>query len=195
MHDKLFQEIDRLWGDSSTGNIRLHVLGSGALMMQVDYRRPTNDGDVFETLELTPAIRDRLKKLAGRDTELHIRLGMYLDIVANGIPFLAHVPTWRPQHALNATLQHFEISALDVVDVVVSKLKRFNARDRSDIDAMVQRDLVDHDLMLERFESAKDIFAHDARADDLPAIVMNLHTVERDMLQVPESDIELPSWI
>jgi hypothetical protein len=36
---------------------------------------------------------------------------------------------------------------------------------------------------------------HDARADDLPRIVRNLHRVERDMFDVPETDIELPPWV
>ena len=195
MHDRLFQELDRLWDVSSSGKTPLRVIGSGALMMQVDYRRPTNDGDVFETLELTREVLVGLRKLAWRGTTLHVRLVMYIDVVANGIPFLAQQPRWRPQPALNATLQHFEIYALDVVDVVVSKLKRFNANDRSDIEAMVKRDLVDHDEMLACFASAKDLFAHDARADDLPQIIKNLHSVERDMLLVPETEIELPHWI
>jgi hypothetical protein len=59
---------------------------------------------------------------------------------------------------------------------------------------MIQRDLIDHDRMLECFQSAKDIFAYDARADELRMITRNLHTVERDMLLAPESEIDLPSW-
>jgi hypothetical protein len=41
-------------------------------------------------------------------------------------------------------LAHFRIEVLDVVDVVVSKLKRFHANDLRDIEAMVDRDLVPH---------------------------------------------------
>jgi hypothetical protein len=84
---------------------------------------------------------------------------------------------------------------LDVVDVVVSKLKRFNANDQSDIDAMIERGLVPHDRLIDRFRAAVDEFMGDARAEDLPKYVANLHRVERDMLVVPETEIELPSWI
>ena len=37
--------------------------------------------------------------------------------------------------------------------------------------------------------------ACDARGSKLPEIVENLHRVERDMIGVEETEIELPSWI
>jgi hypothetical protein len=60
---------------------------------------------------------------------------------------------------------------------------------------MVDLDLVPHERLIERFRAAVDEFSGDARADQLPAYVANLHRVERDMLGVAESDIDLPSWI
>jgi hypothetical protein len=82
-----------------------------------------------------------------------------------------------------------------VVDVVVSKLKRFHANDVSDVRAMVDAGRVDHARLVERFRLAVDVFSCDARADDLPRYVGNLHRVEREYFGVPESDIELPDWI
>lgn len=84
---------------------------------------------------------------------------------------------------------------LDVVDVVVSKLKRFHANDQSDIDAMIQRDLVPHARLIDQFRTAVDAFIGDSREADLPKYIDNLHRVERDMLGVPETEFELPSWI
>jgi hypothetical protein len=55
--------------------------------------------------------------------------------------------------------------------------------------------LVPHDELIARFRSAVDIFSYDARADDLPKYVEHLHRVERDMLDVDETEIELPPWI
>ena len=74
-----------------------------------------------------------------------------------------------------------------VVDVVVSKLKRFSPNDTSDIDAMVHRGLVGHEPLLERFRLAYDEFTYDARAADLPKIVGHLNQVERDMLGESET--------
>lgn len=84
---------------------------------------------------------------------------------------------------------------LEVVDVVVSKLKRFHANDRYDIAAMVDCELVPHALLLERFRSAVDAFSLDARAAELPQCVANLHLVERDFFGTDESEIELPPHI
>jgi len=81
------------------------------------------------------------------------------------------------------------------VDVVVSKLKRFHADDRQDIAAMIDKGLVQHPVLVERFRSAVDRFSHEARADKLPRYVRNLHQVERDQFDVPETPIYLPDWI
>jgi hypothetical protein len=76
-----------------------------------------------------------------------------------------------------------------------SKLKRFNGSDRDDIRAMVDMDLVEHERLIERFSSAVDRFGMDARADDLPSIVKNLHWVERECFSTRPTRIELPSWV
>ena len=49
--------------------------------------------------------------------------------------------------------------------------------------------------MLCRFRAAVDAYSLDARAEDLPLYIRNLHTVERDFLEVVESEIELPGWM
>jgi Nucleotidyltransferase of unknown function (DUF6036) len=169
-----FTEIDRLWPSAETRGpkVRLSIIGSGALMLQASYERGTTDSDVFETTEL------------GAE-----------NIVSNGVPFLPQVPVWHSVPKINSALQHLELVVLDVVDVVVSKLKRFLPKDQGDIDAMIERGLVPHERLVERFRSAVDSFLGDARAVELPAWIANLHRVERDMLLVPETEIELPSWI
>ena len=40
-------------------------------------------------------------------------------------------------------LKNFEITALDITDVVVSKLKRFTPNDAADIRAVVERDFLE----------------------------------------------------
>lgn len=192
-----FVEVDRLWPrvQVSGRKARLSIIGCGALMLQASYERGTKDSDVFETTDLTDETKRRLVELAGKGTELHRRRNLYVDIVANGIPFLPHVPQWHPVTEINNALQHLELVALDIVDVVVSKLKRFGANDQSDIDAMIERGLVPHEQLIDRFRAAVDDFIGDARAEELPRYVANFHRVERDMLVVPETDIELPSWI
>ena len=97
--------------------------------------------------------------------------------------------------ALEDKLASLDIEVLDVVDVVVSKLKRFNGNDRDDIAAMIDLGLVSHAALVGCFEEAVDANSMDARAEDFPRYVENLHAVERDMLAVSETEIELPSWL
>jgi hypothetical protein len=189
-----FVEIDSQWPRESN-KVRLSIIGSGALMLQTNYARGTKDSDVFETAELTGGIQRTLLAIAGAGTVLHRRRRMYVDIVASGVPFLPHVPVWRPARGLTEALQCLEVFALDITDVVVSKLKRFIASDQEDIDEMIQRGFVPHERLLERFRAAVDEFSGDARAEELPKYVANLHRVERDMIGVAESEIALPSWI
>ena len=77
----------------------------------------------------------------------------------------------------------------------MSKLKRFHANDVSDIEAMVDLKKVDHARVIDRFRAAVETSAMDARAEDLPRYVRNLHRIERDCFQVAETRIDLPSWI
>lgn len=76
---------------------------------------------------------------------------LYLEIVANSLPLLPQVPRWHSLPVLNGSLRHFELEVLDVVDVVVSKLKRFNANDVGDVTAMIAQDLVPHGELVARF--------------------------------------------
>lgn len=145
MHEDFFREIDRAWRGPRDAKIELRVLGSAALMLQTDYVRGTNDGDVLETASLTGEIKSMLLAMAGKGTRIHQRHGIYLDVVAGGLPFLPHPPRWLPLAEMNASLGVFEVAVLDVVDVVVSKLKRFHANDQSDVKAMIDRELVPHD--------------------------------------------------
>lgn len=171
--------------------MRLRIIGSAALMLQTSYQRGTKDSDVLETQELEPELKARLVEVAGLNSRLHNRTRLYLDIVANGLPFLPQVPRC---HLQPLALQHFELEVLDVVDVVVSKLKRFSASDSGDIAAMVDLDLVSHEALLSRFRSALD-FAMDFRADQVGRYIRNLNRVERDYLAVEETEFELPGYV
>src|SRR5688572_7815947 len=164
--EQFFADLDAAW-TPPPDRLRLPIIGSIALMLQTSYERGTNDGDVLETAALDIDIKARLLALAGPGTDIHRRNRLYLDIVLNGIPFLPQQPEWQPASALDH-LVHFEVVVLDATDVVVSKLKRFIARDVEDLGAMIDRDVVSHRLLVERFRSAVDAWSMDARADDLP---------------------------
>lgn len=186
-------DLDAQWSGPEERKIPLRVIGSAALMIQHDYERGTKDSDVLETLEMTPEIKGRLQELAGKGTAFASRHRMYLDIVSGGLPFLPQRPLCHQAESL-AGLKHFAVEALDVVDVAVSKLTRFNASDARDIEAMVAAGHVPHGRLITRFKAAVDAFSMDARAEDFKKYLENLHAVERDYFALPESEIKLPDW-
>lgn len=189
LHD-FFADLDGSW-PPAVQRVTLHLLGSTALMLQTEYARSTKDSDVLETAELTGPIKQQLLAVAGRGSELHHRHRVYLDIVGSALPFLPQQPVWHPV-ILAARPRHFDVVALDVVDVVVSKLARLSDDDLADIDAMVAARRVPHARLIERFARAVDWAAYDAQAFKLPSYVERLHRIERDIFGVHETAIELP---
>jgi hypothetical protein len=70
-----------------------------------------------------------------------------------------------------------------------------SALGQRDIEAMIRLDLVPHERLIDRFRSGVDGYSMDARAEDLPNYVANLHRVERDQFGLPRTEIELPGWV
>ncbi|MFA6316576.1 MAG: DUF6036 family nucleotidyltransferase [Elusimicrobiota bacterium] len=189
--EALFEELDLRWKPIGGGRLRLKVIGSAALMLQTEYDRGTKDGDVLETEAITPEVKARLLAFAGKGTELHKRFRMYLDIVIGGLPFLPQRPIFHPVAKLDR-LKHLSVEALDVVDVVVSKFKRFSLNDEADVRGMAELGLLDHRALVRRFKSAVDRFQLDARAAELPRIIKNFNKAERDYLGAVPTTIDLP---
>ena len=152
--ERFLADVDARWTPTGSARLRLCLIGSAALMLQAAYERGTKDSDIIETDQLKGETGRKLLALAGEGSSMHRRHRLYIDIVSRGLPFLPQPPAWHSLSALNASLRHLEIEVLDVVDVVVSKLKRFNANDVSDIGAMVDLDLVQHARLLGQFRSA-----------------------------------------
>jgi hypothetical protein len=105
-------------------------------------------------------------------------------------------PRYVPLPDLTAKLTHFEVEALSIPDVVISKLKPFRPTDIADINAMIVRDRITHEQFQRLFLSAIDRFADGAQgAAKLPKIVENFNQIERDYFGADETEIELPPWV
>jgi hypothetical protein len=187
------KEIDAAWPPQSPP-IRLRVIGSTALMLQTPYERGTKDSDILETESLTEEIIGRLRQLAGERTTLHRRWGLYIDIVQHALVFRRQEPQYQALVELSRHLRSFEVEVMSVLDVVVSKLVRFGANDQADIDAMVERALLDHAELVRCFVDAID-FQQSVDCQQFADRVAHLHIVERDMFGVEPTYIEEPSWI
>ena len=192
---EFIRDLDSSWPGMATDRIVLKLIGSAALMLQANYVRVTKDADVLQVEPLTADLCQRLEALAGRGSALDRRHNMYLEFVGAGLPFLTRAPLWHEFTELGE-LNHFRIEVLDVVDVVVSKLARYNANDAQDIDAMITRGLVPHGLLIERFKAAVDGYEMDAHAEaKLPRFIGRLHQIERDHFGLPPTHIEIPAGV
>ena len=187
-------DLDRVYAGqrpAEAAKVRLRILGSMALMIQADYVRGTKDGDVLESIAITPSIKLEMLALGGQETALANRHGLYLDFVPSGILFRPMAPVYHPLPELSATLACFELEVLAIPDVCVTKLKRFNSNDQTDLAAMVRLGNLDHTEFVDRFLSAIDFCRGQAFSDDYPKFVDHLHQVERDQFLVPETRIDL----
>lgn len=194
--EALLLDLDKLWQGEGKLRIRIRVLGSMSLMLQTDYERGTKDGDILYAHPIDAEIKERLLALGGQGSALAKRHRVYLDIVASGLLMLPAQPRYLPLPDLSATLAHFEVEALSVPDVVITKLKPFRPADIADIAAMIVRGHVTHEQFRSLFLSAIDRFADGATgAERLSKIVQNFHQVERDYFGTEETPIELPPWV
>lgn len=194
MIEDFFRGIENLWRPTGREPIVLLLIGSTALFLQTDYIRGTKDADILEMSDLPKKIWEQLRKIAGKGSDLAKSHRLYVDLVGPGLAFLPVPPLFHPLDALNKRLRHFCLQALDPVDVVVSKLKTFRAGDLDDIRAMADRDLLNPNRLVERFELAKEHWLLGSRAPELKRYIENLHTIQRDYLLVKETPIELPDW-
>lgn len=195
MIDKFLKDIDKRWKRKENAIIPLKIIGGASLILQYNYNRVTKDADIIEVNEITEDIKKRLLKRAGKESLLCRKYHLYIDIVAREIPFLPPSPLFYPLDKLNDELTNFRIEVLDVVDVIVSKMGRFAPTDIDDIKAMIDLNVIDPIKLEDRFKEAFELWKFEARAERLPKIIDNLHYVQRDLLMVEESEIELPRWI
>lgn len=190
--EDFFLDIDNRWKPLNGKKVVLRIIGCAALLLQSDYMRGTKDSDILETQYTTGTVKKNLLGLAGPGTDIHKRHRMYIEFVKDPIPFLPQKPFYKSTTDLNKELKHFRIEVLDIVDVVVTKLKTFRPRDVDDIHAMAEMGFVTKDNLVNRFNAAKDWWLMDARSEDLPRYIDNLHTVERDILCTSETPVDLP---
>ena len=92
LFEDFIEELHALWVECDGEHLQLKVLGSTALFLQTPYHRGTKDSDVIETARMDREVKARLLALAGRDSALHRRHRMYLDVVSPNIPMLPPEP-------------------------------------------------------------------------------------------------------
>jgi len=194
--EALLLDLDKLWKDERKPWIRIRIIGSMSLMLQTDYERGTKDGDILYADPVDELVKAQLLALGGVGSVLAKRHSVYIDVVNRAVLMLPAQPQYVPLPDLTAKLAHFEVEALSIPDVVISKLKPFRPTDIADINAMIVRERITHKQCQSLFLSAIDRFADGAEgAAKLLKIVENFNQIERDYFGVEETEIDLPPWV
>jgi hypothetical protein len=126
---EFLKDIDsRFDGENLKAKIALYVLGGAAAVIAYGSKRGTTDIDAW--LEDT-RIRTKLQNLAGEGTDLAKKHQIYFQ-PANMTIMLIEEPEWRERsiEILKSKLKHFTVMAASKEDLILSKLSRYNDRDR-----------------------------------------------------------------
>lgn len=152
-----FRDIDaRLDKESLAGKITLYIFGGAAAVLAYGSRRGTMDIDAY--IE-DRAIKTKLLNWAGHGSELENKHGLYLHS-ANTELMLIESPDWKERsiEILRGKLKHIQIMALGKEDLILSKLSRYNDRDREDIQCIFGKYKIDPQKLIKYYKSARQYF-------------------------------------
>ncbi|MFH1619259.1 MAG: DUF6036 family nucleotidyltransferase [bacterium] len=148
---------DRLGKETLAGKIALYIFGGAAAVIAYGSRRGTLDIDAY--IE-DRAIKSKFLSWGGQGSELENKHGLYLHS-ANTELMLIESPDWKDRsiEILRGKLKHFRIMALGKEDLILSKLNRYNDRDREDIQFIMGKYNIDSKKLIAYYKSARQYFA------------------------------------
>jgi hypothetical protein len=126
-----------------------HCLGGFVLAVLWELPRPTGDVDFIEVEP--PDAASELLDIAGEDSEPAGRYKLHFHHVA-----VAEYPEGYASRLVNITPSGFRrlrLMALEVHDLVLAKLGRNSPRDRSDVEFLARKRVLDAETLKERFET------------------------------------------
>ncbi len=148
------RDIDSLLGEEKVrGKITLFIFGGAAAVIAYGSRRGTVDIDAY--LE-GGAMRKKLMGWAGEDSELARKHGIHLH-EANTDLMLIEDPDWKGRclEIFKGRLKRLRVRALGKEDLILSKLSRYNDRDREDIRFLAEHHEIDPKKLIAYYESAR----------------------------------------
>ena len=154
---EFLKDIDaRFEGEALKSRVTLFVLGGAAAVIAYGSRRGTQDIDAW--LE-DKRVSEKLERLAGKDTDLAKKHGIYFQ-AANTSFMLIEEPEWRDRsiEILKGRLKHFKVMAVGKEDLILSKLGRYNDRDREDIRFLTEERKVDVKKLIAYYKAARGFY-------------------------------------
>ncbi|MEK7744444.1 MAG: DUF6036 family nucleotidyltransferase [Elusimicrobiota bacterium] len=148
------QDIDTLLGRGRPqSKITLFIFGGAAAVIAYGSRRGTIDIDAY--LE-DGVMRRKLAEWAGEASELARKHGIHIH-GANTSLMLIEDPDWKGRclEIFKGGLKHMRIKALGKEDLILSKLSRYNDRDREDIKFLAENHEIDPKKLIAYYKSAR----------------------------------------
>ncbi len=134
----------------------------GAFILAAVYHAPRFTGDL-DCLEIFPSSATAIvEKLAGPNSRLARKHRVWVQYVGTGIVDLPEDYERRLER-LDFGFQKLQLSALEVYDLVLSKLTRNSPKDREDVKFIAQQQNLSYAIVYDRF--VKEMMLWVARAD------------------------------
>ena len=153
----------REFDDLLSHPVELHCLGGFVLAALYGLPRPTEDLDCLPALSREEA--QEIQSVAGRESKLARRYKVHVQVVT-----VADVPEnykARLQPILPGSFLRLRLLALEVYDIVLSKLVRNSPVDDADVRFLIQKGVLDSASLRERYERELRplLLAHQGRHD------------------------------
>jgi len=126
----------------------LHCFGGFVIAEHYGLVRPTADIDILASRGTDPGT---LARLAGKDSPLHKRFGVYVDVVG-----VATVPEDYESRLATMSAGRFtylRVRAFERHDLVLAKIERNSDRDREDLEALARGAGLDVSVLKSRYEN------------------------------------------
>jgi hypothetical protein len=144
-------------------DVALHCLGGFVVTACYGLPRPTGDLDIL--LVLPSESQGTLVALAGRDSALHRKHGVYLDVVT-----VATYPDNYEQRLIEVfpgTWRHIRLFALDPYDLALAKLERNLQRDRDDFAYLAETVPLDLTILKDRYNEEMRVYLGRPEREDV----------------------------
>jgi hypothetical protein len=162
---EFLKDIDaRLDGENLQGKITLYVFGGAAAVIAYGSKRGTVDIDGYLDDE---RIWKKLVEWAGEGTALAKKHEIYFQ-AANTHIMMIEDPDWKERcvEILANRLKHLRVMALGREDLILTKLGRYNDRDRQDIQFIAENHKIDPQNLITYYKSARQYYVGNLRMID-----------------------------
>lgn len=137
-----FNDLDAFLSE----RVDLHCCGGFVATYVYGVARTTNDVDV---IGVVPNVQRDLVDLAGRDSPLHKKYKVYLDVVTVATPPEDYEERLLP--ILTGTWTHLHLFALEAHDLALTKLQRNIDRDRDDVQKLASAGYLKPNILKHRY--------------------------------------------